>query len=57
MTDVALAEPDPVDDQAEWLGNHLVAYGSGEEIRAVRADGTGHSVTLVPAGDSPAVLG
>ena len=57
MKDVALAEPDPIDDQAEWLGNHIVVYGSGEEIRAARADGRGHSVELIPAGDSPAVLG
>jgi hypothetical protein len=57
MKDVALAEPDPIDDQAEWLGNKLLVYGSGEEVRAVRADGAGRSVTLIPAADSPAVLG
>jgi hypothetical protein len=57
MKDVALAEPAAIDDQAEWLGNQLVVYGSGEEVRAVRADGTGHSVTLIEGADSPAVLG
>jgi hypothetical protein len=56
MRDVALAEPDPIDDQAEWLGNKLVVYATGEEIRAVRADGSGHSVALITAAESPAVL-
>ena len=53
MRDIALAEPGAIDDQAEWLGNRLVVYGSGESIRAVRADGTGQAMTLITAGDSP----
>jgi hypothetical protein len=56
MRDIALAETGAIDDQAEWLGNKLVVYGSGESIRAVHADGTGQAMTIVPAGDSPAVL-
>jgi len=56
MKDTALAEPGAIDDQAEWLGNKVVVYGSGEEIKAVRADGTGQPVELVAAADSPAVL-
>lgn len=56
MKDTALAEPDPIDDQAEWLGNHVVVYGSGEEVRAVRADGGGRPVTLLTSASSPAVV-
>jgi len=56
MKDTALAEPGAIDDQAEWLGNNVVVYGSGEEIKAVRADGTGQPVELVAAADSPAVV-
>lgn len=56
MKDTALAEPDPIDDQAEWLGNRVVVYGSGEEVRAVRADGSGRPVTLLTSAVSPAVV-
>jgi len=34
----------------------VVVYGSGEEIKAVPADGTGQPVELVAAADSPAVV-
>ena len=55
MHDTALAEPDAIDDQVEWLGNRLVVYAGGEEVRVVRADGTGRPVRLMAAADSPAV--
>jgi hypothetical protein len=52
--DVALAEPDHVDDQPAWLDEKTVAYGKKSAVYAVPADGSGTPHHLVD-GSSPSV--
>jgi hypothetical protein len=56
MREHALAEPNVIDDQVEWLGDDLVTYRLGEEVWVVPADGSGASQRLLAQADSPAVL-
>jgi hypothetical protein len=52
--DVALAEPDHVDDQPAWLDGQTVAYGKKGAVYAVPADGSGIPHHLVD-GSSPSL--
>lgn len=56
MRETLLAEPDPVDDQAEWLDDDTVLYRDGETVSAVPADGSGAPREFLPAADSPSVV-
>ena len=55
-TETALAETRASTTRSSGSTTTRVVYGSGEEIKAVRADGTGQPVELVAAADSPAVV-
>jgi len=51
-----LAEPQPLDDQLEWLDDDHVLYRSGEATWTMPADGSGSPRRWLPAADSPAVV-
>jgi hypothetical protein len=51
-----LAEPEPLDDQIEWLDDDHVLYRSGEATWTMPADGSGPPSRWLPAADSPAVV-
>jgi hypothetical protein len=52
---VRLAGDDPIDDQAEWLDDGNVVYGSDNKLWVVPADGSGEPRLLLPYAFSPAV--
>jgi hypothetical protein len=56
MRETPLAEPQGLDDQAEWLDDGQVAYGLDGEVRVVPADGSGAPRRLRADADSPAVV-
>jgi hypothetical protein len=56
MTETPLAETRNIDDQAEWLDDHTVLYGDGENIYQVPADGSGTPSMFIADGLSPAVV-
>jgi hypothetical protein len=51
-----LAEPDPLDDQIEWLDDGHVLYRSGESTWTMPADGGGAPKRWLAGADSPAVV-
>lgn len=51
-----LAETRGIDDQAEWLDDGRILYAVDDEIRVVRADGTGEPRRFRAQADSPAVV-
>jgi hypothetical protein len=57
MAETPLAEDRVIDDQIEWLDDARVLYRVDEEVWTVAADGTGRPRRLIPAADSPAVVG
>jgi hypothetical protein len=56
MRETPLAEPMPRDDQLEWLDDHRVLYGNGEETWTTPADGSGRPERWMAAAVSPAVV-
>jgi hypothetical protein len=56
MRETALAENDPIDDQAEWLDNKHVLCGNDNTVWQVPADGSGHPTKLLTCAYSPAVV-
>lgn len=62
LQETPLAETRSIDDQAAWLGNDTVMYdvpqtsGTGYDIWAVPADGTGKPKLIVHDGFSPAAI-
>ena len=56
MHETALAENDPIDDQAEWIDNENVAYGNDITAWQVPADGTGKPQKLLAQAYSPTVV-
>jgi hypothetical protein len=56
MKETRLTETRVVDDQVEWLDDHSVLYGTGEEVWTVPADGTGAPQRFLAGAASPAVL-
>jgi hypothetical protein len=54
--ETALSEPQPLDDQMEWLDDDTVLYRSGEATWTMPADGSGAPSRWLPAADSPAVV-
>ncbi len=54
--DHAVAEPDSIDDQAEWLDNNTLAYSDGPNVYTVPADGSGEPALLVRDATSPVRL-
>ena len=53
--DVALSERRSIDDQVEWLDDHVVLYGDGTSVWAARADGGGRPERVLARAASPAV--
>jgi hypothetical protein len=51
-----LAEPEPLDDQIEWLDDGHVLYRSGESTWTMPADGSGAPKRWLAGADSPAVV-
>lgn len=51
-----LAEPQPLDDQIEWLDDDRVLYRSGEATWTVPADGSGSPRRWLAGADSAAVV-
>jgi hypothetical protein len=51
-----LAEPEPLDDQIEWLDDGHVLYRSGESTWTMPADGGGAPKRWLAGADSPAVV-
>ncbi len=56
MRETALAEPESVDDQAEWLDNRNVLYWNHSDIWSVPADGSGAPRKFVSSASSPVVI-
>jgi dipeptidyl aminopeptidase/acylaminoacyl peptidase len=56
MRETLLAETRSVDDQAEWLDDDHVLYGTDREIWSVSADGSGEPSRFIARGESPAVV-
>jgi hypothetical protein len=56
MRETPLAETRSIDDQAEWLDDDQVAYGTGGETWVVAADGTGEPRRVIGDADSPAAV-
>jgi hypothetical protein len=56
MVETPLAETESVDDQLEWVDDHLLAYGKAGSIWTVPSDGTGSPTLLVPDALSPSVV-
>lgn len=61
LAETPLAETRSVDDQAVWLDDRTVAYGlphtgSGADVWATPADGTGTPQLLAADAESPAIL-
>jgi hypothetical protein len=54
--ETALAEPEPLDDQIEWLDDDHVLYRSGEATWMMPADGSGTPRRWLAGADSPAVV-
>jgi hypothetical protein len=54
--ETALAEPQPLDDQIEWLDDDTVLYRSGESTWTMPADGSGAPQRWLAAADSPSVV-
>jgi hypothetical protein len=57
LEDHAVAESDSIDDQAEWLDDHTLAYDDGANVYTVPADGSGEPGLLVRDASSPVRLG
>jgi hypothetical protein len=56
MRETPLAEPQGLDDQAEWVDDERVAYAIDRETRVVAADGSGAPRRLRAGADSPGVV-
>lgn len=56
MTETPLAEPNPIDDQVEWLDEDTIVYRNGEALYAVPADGSGAAERFLGGADSPSVV-
>lgn len=56
MRETPLAEPDSIDDQAEWLDDGHVLYWNHGDIWSVPADGSGAPRLFVSKASSPAVV-
>lgn len=56
LKDHGLAETHSIDDQAEWLDDHTLAYSDGTNVYTVPADGSGEPGLLVRDASSPVRL-
>lgn len=56
MRETPLPGTNGLDDQAEWLDDANVLYGTGREVRVVPADASGRPRTFRSSADSPAVV-
>jgi hypothetical protein len=54
--DTALQETHSVDDQIAWLDDRRLAYGFGEEVLTVPADGSSAPKALLAAATNPSVV-
>jgi hypothetical protein len=48
-----LAETRSIDDQIAWLDDRRLAYGVGEEVMTVAADGSGRPQRLLAGATNP----
>jgi hypothetical protein len=56
LADHAVAETRSIDDQVEWLDDQTLAYGYGDDLYTVPADGGGEPQLLVRDASSPVRL-
>jgi hypothetical protein len=56
LADHAVAETRSIDDQVEWLDDRTLAYGYGDDLYTVPADGDGEPRLLVRNASSPVRL-